>query len=846
MNIAEYLRSSTYAQENLQAIQKQELLATFRAVEPEASVEPVDWEHAFLCASAAALIPEEYCQTYALRVATTALSQPETAVRYGEASMAILEALGNRPAIDLAIRRGYSASQTELQQNALQVLQGRRRRVELKRDLRVGPTEPSVRTVPLSADLNPFQAAFWDATQGATWISASAPTSSGKSWLTRQWIAKALLSSDRTVCVIVLPTRALVEEVSRELLAEVGSMADIHTMPWGIEEISNRPRVFVFTQERLQLLFSMDSDFKPDLLFVDEAQSIEGGSRGILLEQVIHRASVRNPDIQVVFASPMSSNPESLLRDAPSNAVQSIVSTPSVTVTQNLIFVEGVRQKPLRRSVSIVSDRGRSDLGHITLGQRSTSVPLRLAGVAHALAGDSPGNIVYVNSASEAEKVAGLLSQMTGSELVAKGSPLDDLIELVRSTIHPRYALVTALRGRVAFHYGNMPMVVRLEIERLFSSGEIRYLVCTSTLLEGVNLPCRNIFIRNPQKGVGNALSHRDFWNLAGRAGRWGREFAGNIVCIDTDVDDLWANLPTRRTKWPITRAMDHALATPDALERIVSSDSPSTKDTSLAEAAVSYASDLLMRGETLPPSLQGIASQSLRRSIERMVSSVRVPTTVIAGHPGISPRLIDNLFRRLLQERVTASELALPLPEDIEAKNSYGEIFGRLADEVTTAFGGEKRQQQLANLVVNWMKGIPLSRLITYRIKAYPSKSLSANIREVMSDIENVCRFQAPRYLGLYGDTVTAVANSRGEEIPEGLSDIVMMLEMGVSRRTDLSIASLGISRSSTVALGALIANDSFSVPQLLEWLRERNLQDLDLPALVRSEISQKLRPSL
>ena len=44
-----------------------------------------------------------------------------------------------------------------------------------------------------------------------------------------------------------------------------------------------------------------------------------------------------------------------------------------------------------------------------------------------------------------------------------------------------------------------------------------QYLVCTSTLLEGVNLPAKSIIIRKPTRGQGNPLNQNDFWNLAGR-----------------------------------------------------------------------------------------------------------------------------------------------------------------------------------------------------------------------------------------------------------------------------------------------------------------------------------------
>jgi replicative superfamily II helicase len=106
----------------------------------------------------------------------------------------------------------------------------------------------------------------------------------------------------------------------------------------------------------------------------------------------------------------------------------------------------------------------------------------------------------------------------------------------------------------VAFHFGNMPSLMRQEIERLFRIGKLRFLVCTSTLVEGVNLSCRTIVVRGPRKGMGNPMEPHDFWNLAGRAGRWGDEFQGNIVCLDPDDRRAWPGGVPSRTRFPIVR----------------------------------------------------------------------------------------------------------------------------------------------------------------------------------------------------------------------------------------------------------------------------------------------------
>lgn len=71
-------------------------------------------------------------------------------------------------------------------------------------------------------------------------------------------------------------------------------------------------------------------------------------------------------------------------------------------------------------------------------------------------------------------------------------------------------------------------------MEALYEQKAIDYMFCTSTLLEGVNLPAQNIFILNNTIGL-RKFTDVDFWNLAGRAGRLSKELSGNIICVRLD-----------------------------------------------------------------------------------------------------------------------------------------------------------------------------------------------------------------------------------------------------------------------------------------------------------------------
>ena len=168
------------------------------------------------------------------------------------------------------------------------------------------------------------------------------------------------------------------------------------------------------------------------------------------------------------------------------------------------------------------------------IGEVSTQLRLRtrvdqLAHIPIALCGGQ-ANLIYANGPDEAEDIALSLSKL---EFDRPGPRLLALSRLAKETVHPRYLLADCVLRGIGFHYANIPTQLRQEVELAFADGDLKYLVCTSTLLQGVNLPAKNIFMLKPTRGQGRPLEPADFWNLAGRAGRLRREFQGNIFLIN-------------------------------------------------------------------------------------------------------------------------------------------------------------------------------------------------------------------------------------------------------------------------------------------------------------------------
>ncbi|VXB93393.1 putative helicase [Frigoribacterium sp. 9N] len=826
-------------QDIIRAIRRQTLQLEFPMINVTDALAEIDWNFALLCASALSTTPGERSQKAVLRIATACLALPGSDTSHKEAAAALLERAGNLRAVELAERRGL------IHEDSWRTLPPLLRLESIRTQLRL--------SIPLSSgedlSVNSFQESLWSDVDQYDWVSVSAPTSAGKSRVIREWFLEQLRARSKLTAVYLAPTRALVEEVSADFRQTVPGGTRVVVMPWDPDLESSTSRVLVLTQERLHLIQQARSPFPIDLLFVDEAQGLGSGDRGILLRQVIDRAVIDHPALQVIFASPLSANPELLLTGKPDDSRGRAVTSEAVTVNQNLVRVEGVPRAPAKRTVSLIHEGQPTKVAEFELNQRATKVAMRLAYVAHALGGDRGGNIVYVNGASDAEKVAQNIVDLLP---VAEPDPdIENLKDLIRTAVHQKYSLADVLDKRVAFHYGNMPLAIRAEIKRLFGQGKIHYLVCTSTLLEGVNLPCRSIFMRNPQKGRGKALSEGDFWNLAGRAGRWGREFQGNIVCIDTDDEKLWPNLPSVRGRSQLKLATEHVLANPSDFLSYLRGNSPISGSGGSSENLFSYLSNISATGMDLEGHLRFVQDpherDEVEHAIERAIARIEYPVELISRHAGISPLSMQRLLEQFRAASSDPNELALPLPEEDESRDRFQDALRLLGATITQAFGGavgpgenDKRKWQLANLIVNWMNGLPLARLIEQRVNN--RVPLAKAIRDVMADVETVARFQAPKYLTCYSDILSAYGRELGiEQVGHG-QDITMLLELGVSRPSEVILMSLGMSRMATVALSDYLTVDDWTPDEGLRWLADLNFEGLDIPVLIQREIAQLL----
>lgn len=703
--------------------------------------------------------------------------------------------------------------------------------------------------------INKFQYEVLEGIMRSDWVSISAPTSAGKSYILLQQIRRYFESVSEGVIIYVVPTRALIQQVE----VDVKKMFIEHKMKDTFVSIvpildkmmeSYKKVVFVLTQERLQWLLNDYQDFVPNVLIIDEAQKIGDGTRGIILQQTIEDVSRRSSRVKVIFSSPMTSNPEILLEQSNQNVRKETIEKEQVTVNQNLLWINQVFRKPKEWELYLCTEEKTVNLGRLTLSEKPKDAE-RLPYIAHRLADTIGGNLIYANIPSSAEKCAWKLWELRGPEKESTHPEIHELIKLIKDTVNPDYTLAHVLTRGVGYHYGNMPLIIKNEIERLFSEGVIHFLVCTSTLIEGINLPAKNIFVRGPQKGRGIPMGEMDFWNLAGRAGRQGKEFQGNVICVDTNKEELWNYIPPRaRKKYVIERTVDNLLIKHiDRLIDFINEGSPRDKSVKFPELeyGFSYLTGEYIRNEGLKdaPSLEKYGKDSierLERTIGAAIKELEIPPAIIIKHSGVSPIAQQQLLEFFRRNELVIDMYTPVHPSNQKALGYYQTIINTIQEILSGEHPGKNYHYSL--LILEWMRGYPLSRIIDRNLRFWKGKDKSKNkqtiIRDTMKDIEEFARFKFIKYFACYRDILTFFLET--EEIVSGIEfpDLNLWLELGASEKTTISLISLGFTRTTAISLSEILKDQNLDREECVDLLAKINWEMLSISPIIQREVAQ------
>lgn len=364
------------------------------------------------------------------------------------------------------------------------------------------------------------------------YFSYSGPTSMGKTFVIRMFIKQRILSSHKENFAIVVPTKALINEVSSKIIEDLkGDLATndyrVVTAAGALSLQQKHNFILVLTPERLLYLMLDRPDFSIQYLFIDEAHKISSkDKRSPFYYKLVDILTRNNNGTKVFFSSPNIPNPSVYLKLLPNKEESKGISlalkyTPvcQMKFLVNLLNGKKYVYNNLNDSLVLFED-DYSDTVTTTLTQLIKSV------------GAENQNIIYCSSTSKA--VAYAVDYANSVDENQNNKELQDLIKEIRNEIHTEYYLVDVLSKSVAYHIGYLPTNIRLKIEDLYKKDVIKTIFCTSTLVEGVNLPADNLFITSYKNGLSD-MKVVEFKNLIGRVGRIEYNLYGNVFLVIAD-----------------------------------------------------------------------------------------------------------------------------------------------------------------------------------------------------------------------------------------------------------------------------------------------------------------------
>lgn len=308
----------------------------------------------------------------------------------------------------------------------------------------------------------------------------SAPTSFGKSIL----IDVLLLDPRYRRVAIVLPTIALLDEFRRRLVQRFGDRFDILTHH---SETSDRDHViFLGTQERL---INREDFGRLDLLVVDEFYKLDPSrrdERSITLNAAVYR--LLNRSSQFFFLGP---NIDQVNFSGDGKWAFSFLRTRFSTVAINTYDLGAIEDKKAR----LFSEIQKADIWPA---------------------------LVFASSPDRANELAQEMSEVLS---VGNGSVLSDWME---ANYGSQWPLARVVHAGIGVHHGRVPRALASRLVTMFNRGDLPVLLCTSTLIEGVNTAAKSVLVYDKRIDRKN-YDFFTFSNIKGRAGRLGQHHVGDV-----------------------------------------------------------------------------------------------------------------------------------------------------------------------------------------------------------------------------------------------------------------------------------------------------------------------------
>ena len=413
-------------------------------------------------------------------------------------------------------------------------------------------------------------------------ISLQMPTSAGKTFLSEIIIYNQIKNNPKSKVLYLSPYRALASELKRTLGKQLKSLGINTTIIYGgnlpsIEEKNdiNLSSVLISTPEKYiaiqNIISNLDDEYST--IICDEGHLLDDSSRGLEYELLLSRLRANRNKKRFVFISAIIPNLDTInewLGGTNDTMVKSDYRPTQLDfaflVRANAARDYNLHFNPRNKKGFILNKFLNSqELSLRKNNERYKITTKKGITVASALKATKQGPVLIFTPhkhgktgvyeiVNEIIKQINFINDYFLLENIADDK-INDLTEYFLMLFGKNYLLIEAINHGILYHHGDFPQFIREMIENLIDTEGFRLIVCTNTLIEGVNLPIKTIVIHSTKRynpeiiGKWEDLSVRELKNLIGRAGRAGKETKGLIIVPHVEDFENISNIMNETNK---------------------------------------------------------------------------------------------------------------------------------------------------------------------------------------------------------------------------------------------------------------------------------------------------------
>ena len=342
------------------------------------------------------------------------------------------------------------------------------------------------------------------------------PTASGKTVLGVMAALNSILKGGKAVYAVPLIS------IQNEKVKEFKKFED-YGIKVGKHPSSSDLAVMVFESFDAITRFSWNTLNDVDLLVVDEFHMIGEYSRGPTMECAITRSKQLNPGMRIVALSATLQNMNDLSSWLDAHVIE-----------------HDYRPVPLYKDVLTTEEMETKNKNDVIVKILNTSIE------------ESSQALVFVSTRRFTESLA----KYTSDKIKRKISPeqkrvFHEVSEKILDVPRKRGSLPTTvclklaecIENGVAFHHAGLFDKQKEIIEDEFRAGNLLMITATPSLMYGVNLPSKNVVIRDYTRWTSQGpqpIPVFDYEQMSGRAGRPGYDTEGYSYLIAKTVDEAY------------------------------------------------------------------------------------------------------------------------------------------------------------------------------------------------------------------------------------------------------------------------------------------------------------------